>query len=46
MQIVTPAEAVAGIRSGENVYLHCAAATPAVLLQALVDRAAELRDVA
>jgi 4-hydroxybutyrate CoA-transferase len=45
MQIVTPAEAVAGIRSGDQVYLHCAAATPEVLLDALVARADELRDV-
>ena len=45
MQIVTPAEAVAGIKSGDQVYLHCAAATPEVLLEALVDRAPELRDV-
>ncbi len=45
MQIVTPQEAVAGIRSGDQVYLHCAAATPEVLLAALVERAPELRDV-
>jgi 4-hydroxybutyrate CoA-transferase len=45
MQIVTPAEAVAGIRSGDQVYLHCAAATPEVLLEALVERAPELHDV-
>ncbi|MEO5940344.1 MAG: acetyl-CoA hydrolase/transferase C-terminal domain-containing protein [Candidatus Limnocylindrales bacterium] len=45
MQIVTPAEAVAGIRNGDQVYLHCAAATPAVLLEALVARAPELTDV-
>ncbi len=45
MQIVTPAEAVAGIRSGDQIYLHCAAATPEVLLDALVGRAAELTDV-
>ena len=45
MRIVTPAEAVAGVQSGEHVYLHCAAATPSVLLDALVARAAELRDV-
>ncbi len=45
MQIVTAQEAVAGIRSGEQLYLHCAAATPSVLLDALVDRAADLRDV-
>lgn len=45
MQTVTPQEAVAGIRSGDQVYLHCAAATPEVLLAALVERAPELRDV-
>ena len=45
MQVVTPAEAVAGIRSGDQVYLHCAAGTPSVLLDALVARAPELHDV-
>ena len=45
MRIVTPAEAVAGIRSGDQLYLQCAAATPEVLLDALVARAAELSDV-
>ncbi|MFM2105226.1 MAG: hypothetical protein RL338_258 [Chloroflexota bacterium] len=45
MRIVTPAEAVAGIRSGERVYLHAAAAVPTVLLDALVARAPELSDV-
>ena len=45
MKIVSPAEAVAGIRSGDRVYVHCAAATPSVLLDALVARAPELRDV-
>jgi acyl-CoA hydrolase len=45
MRIVSPAEAVSGIRSGDTVYLQCAAATPAVLLDALVARAPELRDV-
>jgi 4-hydroxybutyrate CoA-transferase len=45
MKIVSPAEAVAGIESGDQVYLQCAAATPAVLLDALVARAPELRDV-
>ena len=45
MRIVTPAEAVAGIRSGDQLYLHCAAATPSVLLDALVARAPELSDV-
>jgi acyl-CoA hydrolase len=45
MKIVTAAEAVAGIQSGQQIYLHCAAATPSVLLDALVARAPELRDV-
>ena len=39
MRLVTAAEAVAGIRSGEQVYVHCAAAAPSVLLDALVARA-------
>jgi 4-hydroxybutyrate CoA-transferase len=45
MRIVTPEEAVAGIRSGDQVYVQCAAATPSVLLDALVARASDLRDV-
>ena len=45
MRIVSAAEAVAGIRSGDQVYVHCAAAAPSVLLDALVARAADLRDV-
>ena len=45
MRIVTAEEAVAGIQSGEQMYLHGAAATPSVLLDALVARASELRDV-
>src|SRR6187551_1406214 len=45
MRIVTAQEAVAGIQSGEQLYLQCAAATPEVLLDALVARAPELRDV-
>jgi len=45
MQLVTPAEAVAAIRSGDQLYLQCAAATPSVLLDALVSRVAELNDV-
>ncbi|MGZ3425973.1 MAG: acetyl-CoA hydrolase/transferase family protein [Polyangia bacterium] len=45
MRIVTAAEAVAGIRSGEHLFLHGGAATPSVLLDALVARASELRDV-
>ena len=45
MKIVTPTQAVAGIRSGEQVYVHCASAAPSILLDALVARAEELRDV-
>jgi len=45
VKIVSAAEAVAGIRSGQQLYLQCAAATPSVLLDALVARAPELRDV-
>jgi 4-hydroxybutyrate CoA-transferase len=45
MRIVSAAEAAAVVRSGDQVYLHCAAATPSVLLDALVDRAEELSDV-
>ena len=45
MHIVTADEAVAGIRSGQQVFVHGGAATPSVLLEALVGRAADLRDV-
>jgi 4-hydroxybutyrate CoA-transferase len=45
MRIVDAAEAVAGIRSGQQLYVHCAAATPSALLDALVVRAPELHDV-
>jgi 4-hydroxybutyrate CoA-transferase len=45
MRIVTAAEAVAGISSGQQIYLHGGAATPSVLLDALVARAADLEDV-
>jgi 4-hydroxybutyrate CoA-transferase len=45
MQTVTPAQAVGSIRSRDQIYVHCAAAAPSVLLDALVSRAAELDDV-
>ncbi len=45
MRIVTAAEAVAPIRSGQQLFVHGGAATPSVLLDALVARAGELRDV-
>jgi 4-hydroxybutyrate CoA-transferase len=45
MQVVSAAEAVAGIRSGQSVYIQGASATPEVLLDALVARARELEAV-
>jgi 4-hydroxybutyrate CoA-transferase len=45
MRIVSPEEAVAGIRSRDQIYVQCAAAVPSFLLDALVARAAELHDV-
>jgi 4-hydroxybutyrate CoA-transferase len=45
MRIVSAAEAVAGVKSRQQVYVHCAAAAPSVLLDALVARAPGLRDV-
>jgi 4-hydroxybutyrate CoA-transferase len=45
MRIVTTAEAVAGIQSGMQLFLQGGAATPSVLLDALVARAPELERV-
>jgi len=45
MRIVSASEAVAGIRSGQQLYVQGAGATPSVLLEALVARADELQDV-
>ncbi len=45
MRVVTPEAAVQDVRSGEQLYLQCAAATPSVLLDALVARATDLHDV-
>ncbi len=45
MHIVSAEEAVAGIASGQVVFVHGGAATPSVLLEALARRADELRDV-
>ncbi|HYZ88079.1 MAG TPA: acetyl-CoA hydrolase/transferase C-terminal domain-containing protein [Myxococcales bacterium] len=45
MRVVSPAEAVAGIRSEQQIFLHGGAATPSVLLDALVARASGLRNV-
>ncbi len=46
MHIVSAEAAVARIRSGQHLFVHGGAATPSVLLEALVARAADLRDVA
>jgi len=45
MRIVSADEAVSGIKSGQQILIHGAAATPSVLLDALVRRAPELADV-
>ncbi|MHB8959946.1 MAG: acetyl-CoA hydrolase/transferase family protein [Candidatus Limnocylindrales bacterium] len=45
MRIVSPEEAVAGIKSRDQIYIQCAAAVPSFLLDALVARAPELSDV-
>ncbi len=45
MKTVSAEEAVADVRSGDQVYVQCAAATPSVLLDALVARAPELHNV-
>jgi acyl-CoA hydrolase len=42
---VSPAEAVRAIESGSRVFIHGIAAAPTSLLQAMTDRAAELRHV-
>src|SRR5918994_1981499 len=45
MRVVSPDEAVAGIRSRDRLFVHGGAATPSVLLDALVQRAADLTGV-
>jgi acyl-CoA hydrolase len=45
MRVVSAAEAVGGIQSGDQVYVHGAAAVPSILLDALVGRAPDLHDV-
>ena len=42
---LTPEQAVSGIKSGDRIYIHSAAATPQSLVKALVGRASELRGV-
>ncbi len=41
----TPAEAAKAIKPGDRVYIHGAGATPAALVQAMVDRADELSNI-
>ena len=45
MREVTPEEAVCVVKPGQRMYFQGGAATPHVLIEALVARAAELRDV-
>ena len=45
MRVVPADEAVRGIRSGDQVFVHGGAATPSTLLEALAARATDLRDV-
>jgi len=45
MEIVSPAQAVAAVRSGHQLFVQGGAATPSVLLDALVARASEFDDV-
>lgn len=44
-KIVTPAEAVKHIKSGDRVYIHSVAAAPQILIDAMVARKDELRQV-
>ncbi|MFZ3231158.1 MAG: acetyl-CoA hydrolase/transferase C-terminal domain-containing protein [Pseudobdellovibrio sp.] len=39
------AEAIKNIKSGSNIFIHGAAATPHILIKALVERASELTDI-
>jgi acyl-CoA hydrolase len=45
MKFLSADAAVQTIRSGQRVFVHAGAATPLVLMRALAQRAAELRDV-
>jgi acyl-CoA hydrolase len=42
---VSPAEAVSVIKSGDRVYIHSVAAAPQILIQAMTERAPELKNV-
>lgn len=45
MKYVSPAEAVSYVQSGHRVFIHGSAATPAVLLRALLERKEEIERV-
>lgn len=45
MKILSVNEAVSNIKSGANVFIHTAAATPELLIKAMVARHAELSDI-
>lgn len=45
MKVKTALEAVSDIKSGDNVFLHTAAATPVALVEAMTARAPELNNV-
>jgi 4-hydroxybutyrate CoA-transferase len=45
MQSQSPLQALQCVRSGDRVFIHSAAAAPQILIDALVARAPELRDV-
>lgn len=45
MKFLSPLQALACVRSGDRVFIHSAAAAPQVLIDALVVRAPELRNV-
>jgi 4-hydroxybutyrate CoA-transferase len=44
-KVVTAEKAVASIKSGDSVYIHSNAAAPQILIEAMVDRAPQLKDV-
>ena len=45
VKYVSPAEAVSHVRSGDTIVVQGSTSIPTVLLNALTERAAELRDV-
>lgn len=45
LKYVSAPEALSGVKSGNRVFIHSVAAAPRVLIEALVERASELKDV-